>query len=92
MKGDKLKVYGLFHDEPSCICAKYSLKIDSNKTWQREDVIDFINKSGTEIVEYNDVYYLSFSRKALLTKAREIKQQWIDKQKAILNEIEAIKI
>ena len=89
----KQKVWALYHDEPSSyVCGHYQLKIDSGKIWQRDDVINFINVAGTEIVRWNDVYYLSFSRKALLAKAREIKQQWIDKQKAVLAEIEAIKI
>ena len=87
-----MKVYALLHDEPSFITGKYRLVIESRKLWQSEGIIKFINAAGTEIVRYNDVYYLSFSRKALLAKAREIKQQWIDKQKAVLAEIEAIKI
>ena len=87
-----MKVYGLFHRESSYMNDKFCLKIESNKTLQRIEYVNFLNKAGTEIAEYNDVYYLSFSRKALLAKAREIKQQWIDKQKAVLAEIEAIKI
>ena len=86
----KQKVYALLHDEPSFITGKYRLVIESRKLWQAEGIIKFINTAGTEIVRY--VYYLSFSRKALLAKAREIKQQWLDKQKAVLAEIEAIKI
>ena len=88
----RLKVYALLHDEPSFITGKYRLVIESKKLWQAEGIIKFINAAGTEIVRYNDVYYLSFSRKALLAKAREIKQQWLDKQKTVLAEIEAIKI
>lgn len=91
-QNNKLKVYALLHDEPSFITGKYRLTLESKKTWQAEGIIKFINAAGTEIVRYNDVYYLSFSRKALLAKAREIKQRWLDKQKAVLAEIEAIKI
>ena len=87
-----MKVYALLHSKPSYVSDKYRLKIESTQAWQGENTITFINKAGTEIVKWNDVYYLSFSRKALLAKAREIKQEWLDKQKAVLNEIEAIKI
>ncbi len=91
-QSDKLKVYALLHSEPSYVSDKYRLTLKSTQTWQGENIIAFVDKAGTEIVQWNDVYYLSFSRKALLAKAREIKQEWIDKQKAVLNEIEAIKI
>ena len=91
-QNNRLKVYALLHDEPSFVTDKYRLAIESRKVWQAEGIIKFINTAGTEIVRYNDVYYLSFSRKTLLAKAREIKQQWLDKQKTVLAEIEAIKI
>ncbi len=84
-----MKVYALYHEY---ISGRYCLTINSCKIWQTEGTINLVNKSDTEIVEYNDVYYLSFNRKALVAKAREIKQQWIDKHKATLAEIEAIKI
>ena len=88
----KQKVWALHHDEPSYISGRYQLSIDSRKIWQAEGIVKFINAAGTEIVRYNDVYYLSFNRKALRAKAQEIKQQWIDKHQALLAEIEAIKI
>ena len=87
-----MKVYALHHDEPSYISGRYQLSIDTRKIWQAEGIVKFVNAAGTEIVRYNDVYYLSFNRKALRVKAQEIKQQWIDKHQALLAEIEAIKI
>ena len=87
-----MKVYALLHSKPSRVSDRYRLKIESGKILQRPEYINCLNKAGTEIAMYNDVYYISYSRKALLVKAREIKQEWIDKQKAVLAEIEAIKI
>ena len=87
-----MKVYALHHNEPSYISGQYQLSIETRKIWQAEGIVKFVNAAGTEIVRYNDVYYLSFNRKALRAKAQEIKQQWIDKHQALLAEIEAIKI
>ena len=96
-KSDYAKVYALYHTKPSFpLSREYALKIDSKQYWQSEIIVNLLKVgqgvTNSEVVRYNDCYYISFNRKALLTKAREIKQQWIEEQKAVLDEIEAIKI
>ena len=82
---NKLKVYALYHDKRHRI-----IKIECASRLLSE--YERLYASNEEIVYYNENYYLSLNRKALLYKGREMKQQWIDECKEELRLIEAIKI
>lgn len=74
----------------------YALHCEKNKTLKIEYRPVFQNQKDklidNNIFEYNDIYYLSLSRKALKQKALEIKEKWIKEQKEMLQQIENIEI
>lgn len=88
------KVYALFYQEPKPNYLqqdkKYEIKIKCEKHWMNE--AEKLEKSGEDVMYHNGNYFLSFSRAALVKKAKEIQAGWIDKKKKEISEIEAIVI
>ena len=79
------KIYALYHNEQ-----KLEMKITCQKHWeqQREKL-----KKGTDVIVYWDNnIFLSFSRVALIEKAREIKGEWLKKQFKNISKIANIEI
>lgn len=88
------KVYALFHQEPKPNYLqqnhKYEIKIQCNKYWMND--AEKLEKSKEDVMYYNENYFISFSRAALVRKAKEIQAEWIEKKKNEIAEIEAIVI
>lgn len=75
--------------------AKYTLFINKEKSIieVKKATIAFRNVVFSEDVwHYNNNYYVSTNRKALIAKATEIKEQWITEAKERLDALEQIKI
>ena len=83
---NNLKVYALYHDK-----RRHIIKIECRACWLSEYERLYYH-SNEEVFYYNENYYLSLNRKALLHKGKEMKQQWIDECKEKLKRIEEIKI
>lgn len=86
------KVYALFHQEPAPNYLqwdkKYEINISCEKVWMC--AAEKLEKSEEDVMYYNENYYISFSRAALIKKAKEIQSEWINKKKNEIAEIEAI--
>lgn len=84
------KVYVLWHKEPRYPSEKYEIKISSEKHWVNQ--IPQIESSGEVVMYYNNNYYLSMSRAALVKKAKEIRDGWVEEERQKIAELEAINI
>lgn len=87
------KVYSLYHSCPENNTFhnnEYVLQISCKSAFAREE--SKLEESQDDVVYHNSNYYLSFSRAALVKKAKEIRQEWIDKKKTEIQRIEAIEI
>lgn len=83
------KIYQLYHDKSKAI-----LKISPMiKAFYGTTYIDKLLTNATEeIIYYNTNYFFSFSRKALVQKAREMKEEWIKEAEEILEMYKNIKV
>lgn len=69
---------------------KYSLEISTSKTLN--SYADRLTGDNKAVIQFNEYYYLSFSRAALVKKAEEIKEGWLRDLQKRLQEVEAIVI
>lgn len=83
------KVYQLHHDKSKAI-----LKVSPmSKAFYHMTYVDKLLTNATEeIIYYNTNYFFSFSRKALVQKAREMKEEWIKELEVKLEMYQSIKI
>lgn len=79
------KIYALYHNKQ-----KLEMKITCQKHWeqQREE----LEKSTNVIVYWNSNIFLSFSRSALVEKANEIKNEWLQNQYKNISKIASIEV
>lgn len=85
------KVYSLYHSCPENNTFhndEYVLQISCKSAFAREE--SKLEESQDDVVYHNSNYFLSFSRAALVRKAKEIRQGWIEKEQAKIKEIEGI--
>lgn len=69
--------YGLYHNKEKMeitIIKNPNCAINSN------DVTD-------EVIYFNNCYYVSTNRKALMAKAENLREEWIDEAKEVLNKL-----
>lgn len=79
------KIYALHHNEQSI-----EMKITCEKHWQKQKGI--LEKTTDIIVYWNTNIFLSFSRSALVEKANEIKNEWLQTQYKNISKIANIKL
>lgn len=79
------KIYALYHNEQ-----KLEMKITCQKHWEQQR--EKLEKSTDVIVYWNSDIFLSFSRAALIEKARAIKGEWLEKQLKTISKIANIEI
>jgi hypothetical protein len=66
------------------------MKISNEKHWERQ--IEQIEKSGKVVMYYNENIFLSLSKPALVEKANQIKEDWLEKQYNNITKIANIEI
>lgn len=83
------KIYQLYHDKKHGI-----LKVTPMHSVFYNCYIDkMLDKNNPDFVAYyNEQYFFSFSRKVLVQKAREMKEEWIKEVKVKLEMYKSIKI
>lgn len=79
------KVYSLYHNEQG-----FKIKISNEKHWERQ--MEQLNESEKVVMYYNDNIFLSFSKLALIEKANQIKEDWLEKQYKNITKIASIEI
>jgi hypothetical protein len=88
------KVYALYHRAPNNDYlhryGEYKIKISCESHWMEQ--YNMVEKSDEQIIYYNENYFISFSRTALVKKAREIKAEWLKQENEIIAKIEDIVI
>ena len=89
MRNEMIKIYQLYYDKKAAIIkvslltkALYNTAIDKRLANQPQDYIDY----------YNNNYFVSLSRKALVQKAREMKEEWVKEAESNLELYKNIKI
>lgn len=85
----KQNIYQLEHNKESGILKVYPIKKTFYKTYADKALTD---KPQDYIYCYNPNYFFSFSRKALVQKAREMKSEWIKELEDKLEMYRNIKI
>ena len=74
-------IYQLYIDDKN-----YELKLSkAHKSFEREKV-------GEDILHYNDNYFLSTSRKALLKEALAVKEMWLKDLEEKLEKVKSLKL
>ena len=91
------KVYSLYVNKQNYIIQDFTdynfeIKVQCLYGYQQPNIKNKLLNNDSEILRYNDFYYLSFNRKALLKKGREIKTMWIEELQTALNKVENIVI
>lgn len=83
------KIYQLYHNKE-----KATIRVTPmSKMFYHKTYVDQLIASATEeIVYYNSNYFFSLSRKALVQKAREMKEEWIKELEVKLEMYKSIKI
>ena len=79
------KVYALYHNEN-----RYEMKITNEKRWENQK--EKLDNSTKVILYWNENIFLSFSRSALVEKASEIKEKWLQNQYKNISKIASIEI
>ena len=79
------KIYALYFNEQ-----KLEMKITCEKHWENQRT--FLENNPNDVCYYNPTNFLSFSRSALIKKAREIKSIWLQKQYENISKIANIEI
>jgi hypothetical protein len=67
------KVYALYHNEQ-----RFEMKISNEKHWENQK--ECLENSTDVVLYWNTNLFLSFSRSALVKKAKQIKEEWLQKQ------------
>lgn len=80
------RAYQLYHDKNNFILKVTPLhKVFSNYPFINSHLE---NQPQNYIYYYNSKYYFSLSRKALVQKARELKEEWIGEAEGLVREAE----
>lgn len=79
------KVYALYHNKQ-----KFEMKITNEKHWERQS--EQVEESEKVVMYWNENLFLSFSRSALVEKANQIKQEWLQTQYDNISKIASIDI
>ncbi|MBO5700916.1 MAG: hypothetical protein J6S71_00595 [Clostridia bacterium] len=79
------KVYALYHNEQ-----RFELKITNEKHWEKQT--EFVENSEKVVVYWNENLFLSFSRAALIEKANQIKNEWLQTQYKNISKIASIEL
>ena len=79
------KVYALYHNKQ-----KIEIKITNEKHWEQQS--ERIKESEKVVMYWNENLFLSFSRSALVEKANQIKQEWLQTQYDNISKIASIDI
>lgn len=74
------KVYALFHD-----AQKLEMKISCEKHWEKQ--AELIEHDEKAVFYWNNNIFISLSRSALVKKANEIKNEWLQKQYEAITKI-----
>ena len=84
-----MKIYQLYHSKADC-----ALKVSLIQKVFANTYVDkgLANQPQDYILYYNQNYFFSLSRKALVQKAREMKEGWIKEQEVKLEMYKNIKI
>lgn len=85
----KPNAYQLEHDKEKAILKVSPIKTTFCKTYAHKALDD---KPQDYIYRYNDNYFFSFSRKALIQKARQMKEEWVKELEVKLEMYKGIKI
>ena len=79
------KVYALYHNEQ-----RLEMKITNEKHWESQK--EKLDNSTNVILYWNEHLFLSFSRSALVEKANEIKEKWLQNQYKNISKIASIEL
>ena len=79
------KVYALYHNKQ-----RFEIKITNEKHWERQS--EQIEESKKVVMYWNENLFLSLSRSALVEKANQIKQEWLQAQYDNISKIAGINI
>lgn len=79
------KVYALYHNKQ-----RLEMKITNEKHWEQQS--ERVEESEKVVVYWNENLFLSFSRSALIEKANQIKQEWLQTQYDNISKIASIDI
>ena len=79
------KVYALYHNEQ-----KFELKITNEKHWETQK--ERLENTTNVVLYWNPQLFLSFSRSALVEKANQIKEEWLQKQYKNISKIASINV
>ena len=79
------KVYALYHNKK-----RFEMKITNEKHWEQHS--ERVEKSEKVVMYWNENLFLSFSRSALVEKANQIKQEWLQTQYDNISKIASIDI
>lgn len=79
------KVYALYHNEQ-----RFEMKITNEKHWEHQR--EQLENSADVVMYWNTNFFLSFSRSALVEKANQIKQKWLQEQYNNISKIASIYI
>lgn len=79
------KVYALYHNKQ-----RFEMRITSEKHWEQQS--ERVRKSKKVVMYWSENLFLSFSRSALVEKASQIKQEWLQTQYDNISKIASIDI
>lgn len=79
------KVYALYHNKQ-----KFEIKITNEKHWEQQS--ERIENATDAVMYWNENLFLSFSCAALVEKASQIKQEWLQTQYDNISKIASIDI
>lgn len=89
MNNKQQKIYQLYHDKENGILQVSPMIKTFLNTYVDKDLI---NQPQDYILYFNSYYFFSLSRKALVQKAREMKEEWIQELETKLEMYKNIKI
>lgn len=79
------KVYALFYNEENL-----KIKITNEKHWEKQR--ELLENDTNILVRWNSNIFLSLSRSALVEKANEIKEEWLQNLYKKISEIASIEL
>ena len=79
------KVYALYHNKQ-----RFEMQITNEKHWEQQS--EQVEESEKVVMYWNENLFLSFSRSALVEKANQIKQEWLQTQYDNISKIASIDI